>query len=234
MRVQRAPLAAEQPSRAPVGLTLPGRPAAPFSAEVSLDVTALRRQLPDEAGVTAAVIVRLLAACRREGLLDAGSALCVVRPAGPGVLGGTCGGAAGVLGGSFGEAAGLSASGIAAGLRNLTPGLPAISGSALTVVDLSGTRVGVTGDWGYGGRAVVTLGASVSTLVPGRPGAAPGRPGAAPGGLEPDPGLRITERAVARLSFTVRDPAADAPGAVRVLDALARSIEDVRAAGDLR
>jgi hypothetical protein len=233
MRVQRAPLAAEQPSRAPAGMTFRGRPsrgaaapfsadvdldvtAAPFSAEVALDVTALRRRLPDEAGVTVAVIAALLAACLREGLLDAGAALCVVRPA-----------SAAVLGGSFGEAAGLSARGIAAGLRSLTPGLPAISRSALTVVDLSGTRVSVTGGWGYGGRGVVTLGGSVSALVPGRAGTAPGGP-------EPDPGLRITERAVARLSFTVRDPAADAHRAVRVLDALARSVEGVRAGGDLR
>jgi hypothetical protein len=224
MRVQRAPLAAEQPAVLPPGLVLAGRPprgagppvsaavglgvtAPPFSASVDLDVTALRRRLPDEAGVTAAVIARLLAACRIAGLLDADAALCVVRPA-----------VAGVLGRSFAAAAGLSAAGIAAALRGLTPGLPAIAPAALTGIDLSGTRVSVTGDWGYGGRGVVTLGASVPTVGPG----------------QADPGVSIAVRAVARLSFTVRDAAADAPAAVRVLDALARSIEDGQATGDLR
>jgi hypothetical protein len=201
----RASAGVIKPEPAAAEASAPGRSqrgaAAPFSAHVDLDLTGLRRHLNDEASVTAAVIARLLAACRREGLLDEGSALRVMRPT-----------AGGVLGSLFGEAGHLSVDGIASGLRSLTPDIPEITPSTLTVVDLSATRVGVTGDWGYGGRGVVTLGAIVPTVVSDR--------------QELNPGLRIMARAVARLSLTVQDPCAHAGGAVRALDALARSVEE--------
>ena len=157
MRVQRAPLAADQPQRPPAGLTPAPSPhpapagltgltpapsphpapagltpapsphpgpagltgqaggaPAPFSAEVSLDLTGQCRQLQDPVRVTAVVIAGLLAACRTEGLLEESWTLCVLRPT-----------ADGVLGTFAGEAVGLSADGIAAARSNLTPGFAA-------------------------------------------------------------------------------------------------------------
>lgn len=210
MRVQRAPLAAEQPQQPPAGLTLsPGAARsvrseaarAPFSAEVSLDLTGPGRQAEDEVSVRALVIARLLAACRSEGLLDDGSALCVLRPTADGVLG--------VL---AGDAVHLSADRIASLLSSLTPDLPLITSSTMTVVDLSATRVRVTGDWGYGGRAIVTLGAIVPVVGSDQ--------------QDCEPGLRIVQRSVARVSLTVQDSRAYARGAVRALDALARSMRE--------
>lgn len=212
MRVQRAPLAAEQPQQPPAGFknqrrevpglraSLPTVEAAPFSAEVALDVTGLYRRLGDDARRKAEIIVELLAACRREGLIAEGSALRIMRPA-----------AGGVLGSFIHSAARPTADGIAAALSSLAPNTPAANPSTLTVVDLSATRVGVTGDWGHGGRGVVTLGAAIPTIMSQH--------------REPSMDLAIRQRLVMRLSFTVQDASADSDGLVRALDGLVHSIE---------
>jgi len=201
MRVQRAPNAAQQPQRPP---TIPVAPTAGgpatlatgFSAEIDVDLTDLLKRLRDESLVTAEVVFRLVAACRQEQLIDDESAVRVLTPAG-----------AGFVGVEFGNAVHQSAYAISSGLKS--PGrLPASTARTLTVVDLSGTRTRVTGDWGLSGLGVVTLGRTVPVVVSAE---------------QPDGRLCITTRRSSHVGLTA--PAAMAQGVARALDALARSVE---------
>jgi hypothetical protein len=78
MRVQRAPRAADQPQRPPASAGQ-ASVAAAFSADVDLDLTALVARL-DRSQLVAEVAVLAVAACRAEGLIDDGAALCAGRP----------------------------------------------------------------------------------------------------------------------------------------------------------
>jgi len=206
MRVQRAPHAAEQPQR-PTGIAQapPTHGVASsaiesgFSAAIDLDLTRLSRGL-DEWQVVAQIIVRLVAACRQESLLDDESALRVVKPTD-----------VGMVGVHWGRAVHQSAYAIESGLKSPAPDLPAPSPLTLTVVHLGGTRVHAVGDWGLGGLGVVTLGRIVPTVGYVQPQAAPG--------------LSITTRRVAPVGFTVSNARKQAQGVVRALDALVRSME---------
>lgn len=216
MRVQRAPSAADQPQRPPTGIGV-ARPrvattgaqaprtdvvasaAAPgFSADVDLDLTGLLRRLEDESQVAAEVIVRLVAACRHERLIDDESALRVVKLT-----------AEGLVGVQFGHAVNQSAYGISSGLESLSPKLPATTPRTLTVVLLTGSRVHTVGDWGWGGVGVVTLGPIVPTVVSSQ-----------------KHGLSIMQRCVSHLGFTVQNSSTAAYGVVRALDTVARSVEE--------
>ena len=197
MRVQRAPSAADQPQRPPAGVPVAAASGAPgFSAHVELDVTDLLRRLPDEDQLLAEVVVRLIAACRQERLLDHGSQLQVVRMKDGDLLGTT-----------LDAAVNLSASGVAVGLRSLAPELPATTPRTLTVVHLSGSRIQATGDWGRAGLGVATLAGVVPTLLP-----ADGH------------SLAMTQRSTARLGLTVPG-STSAYAVVRTLDTVARSVE---------
>jgi len=207
MRVQRAPNPAEQPQRPPTGIALArptqGDASSPtvsgFSAGIDLDLTRLLRGL-DEWQVAAEIIVRLVAACRHESLIDDESALRVVKPTD-----------AGMVGVHLGRAVHQSPYAIESSLKSLSPDLPATSPRTLTVVHLSGTRVHAVGDWGLGGLGVVTLGRIVPTVGYVQQQAAPG--------------LSITKRRVAQVGFTVDNSRKQAQGVVRALDALVRSME---------
>ena len=221
MRVQRAPAAAEQPQRPPAGIDVARRtavataastmseptfsadaaaePGSSFCAEIDLDLTSLLKLL-DESQVVAEIVVRLVAACRQEQLIDDESALRVVRPTDEGMVGV-----------QFDHAVHQSAYSISSGMKSPSPELPAATASTLTVVSLRRARVRVTGDWGLGGLGVVTLGPVVPTVVP-----QPQASGA---------GLIITQRRVARLGFTVQSSSAQARDVVRILDIVARSVE---------
>jgi hypothetical protein len=207
MRVQRAPNPADQPQRPPAGIELALPAAAPatfapgFSADIDLDLTGLLRRLGDESAVVAEVIVRLVAACLQERLIDDESALRVVKPTDEGVVGV-----------ELGHAVHLSAYAIWSGLKSLSPELPPPLPRTLTVVHLSGTRVHAVGDWGMGGLGVVTLGRIVPTVVSSQP--------------QSVTGLSITSRRLAHLGFTVPYSAAHWLGVVRALDTVAESVED--------
>lgn len=148
MRVQRAPNAADQPYRPPLGNPAP----AAFSAQVDLDLTDLLSRL-DESGVAGEVVVRLVAALRAERLVDDSVVLQVVSL--------TEGGIAGV---QLGPAVNQSAYSVSSALRASPRTLPATTARTLTVVHLAGSRVQALGDWGREG--VVTLGPVIPTLVP--------------------------------------------------------------------
>lgn len=196
MRVQRAPNAAEQPQRPPAGIDVAPSAAAPgFSAHVDLDLTDLLRRLDDESQVVGEVIAQIVAACRRERLIDDESVLRVVKLTD-----------AGLMGARFGVAVNQSAYGISSGLTSLSPTVPPTTPRTLTVI-LNGTRVQAVGDWGWGGLGVATLGRIVPTLV-----------------SAPDHGLSITHRSLANVGVTVPNTAANANGVVRALDSLARSL----------
>jgi hypothetical protein len=146
MRVQRAPLAADQPPRPPAARGW-------CRADVELDLTRLAELTRPR--LVARLAVLLVAACRAEGLLDDASPLLLVRPAD--------GGLAGVR---VERAAGRSAEAIAAAYDALRSPVPPGSPWGLTIVDLDAVPARVSGDWGLGGAAVATLGAAVAAVVP--------------------------------------------------------------------
>ncbi|MFN2537201.1 MAG: hypothetical protein ABR549_03490 [Mycobacteriales bacterium] len=192
MRVQRAPLAADQPHRPSSGIPVPA--GSTVSAQVDLDLTDLLARL-DEAGATAEVVHRLVTACHLEGLIDDEASLRIVKLS-----------AVDKMGGQLPAAVTQSAYSICSCLTSLSPAVPAVTASTLTVL-LSGTRVHVVGEAGPGGLGVVTLGPVTPTLVPSY-----------------GDGLSIMQRRVARLGLTVRSSASGA-AVVRVLESVARSVE---------
>ena len=171
MRVQRAPAAADQPQRPPVGAD---RPSADFSARVDLDLTGL-----DETQVVGEVVVRLVAACVHQRLLDHRSVLRFVTMDD-----------AGLVGTQVEGVADQSATGITAALTSLSATLPAVTPLTLTVVHLGASRTLVVGDWGWGGLGVATLGAVAPVLAP-----------------VPGHDLGVTTRSIASLTFTSKDAA---------------------------
>lgn len=207
MRVQRAPRSAEQPQRPPVGYEARRQPRAVadrsattrFSAEIDLDLTRLLKRL-DESQVAAEIVAGLLLACRREGLIDAGSAVRLVNPTDDGLVGIT-----------LDRGANLSAYAIWSGLATSAADLPHAEPGMLTVVHAAG-RSRVTGDWGLGGLAVATVGPIVPTLVSYPEPTGPGR--------------AIAQRQLARLALVVEDGARHGPGTARALEAVARLVED--------
>lgn len=149
MRVQRAPSAAEQPQR-PLSDTVPApATSSGFSAEVDLDLTALLSRL-DASKATGEVIARLVAACRREQLVDERVVLRLVRLTDDGLVG-VC----------LDAAVNQSADAISSSLRSPARELPAATARTLTV--LTGSRVRTTGGWG--GLGVATLDRLVPTLA---------------------------------------------------------------------
>ena len=203
MRVQRAPLATEQPQAPPeqVSQTSSFSQTSPFSAEIDLDVTHLVPRLEPHR-LLAEIVARLVQACHEQGLIDGESPLRVVRPSDDGLVGQ-----------QLEQAVRQSAHAIGLAFEALLVELPAPTPRALTVVDLGSTRVNATGDWGLGGVGVVTLGPAVPTVV--------SHP------LADGSGLSLAQRHRARLGFVVPNAEAQAPGVVRVLDAVARSIEQL-------
>jgi hypothetical protein len=209
MRVQRAPRAAEQPQRPPEGVVRRDpRPVATvrptggeargtaFTAEVDLDLTRLAERAPEE--LLAEVVVRLVVACHREGLVDDASALRVVVPSDRGLVGAR-----------VEQAVGRSAHAVGALLRAVDGDLPVADAGTLTVVDARAVRVRAAGDWGLGGGiGVATLGGIASTVVSHR------RPA----------GLVLGERRSAPLALAVPD-GERAHAVVRALEAVARSVE---------
>jgi hypothetical protein len=185
VRVQRAPYAADQPAPRPDG-SHASSGAAGFSAHVDLDLTRLRSDYHGE------VIGRLVTACRDEQLIDDRSALQLVRLTGHGLVGARLAGAVN-----------QSAYAIGAALTSATAGLPASSPRTLTVV-VNESRVQATGDWGWGGTVLATLGPAVPTLA-----------------AAPDHGLGIMQRSVARLGLAAPN---GSTAVVRALDAVARSL----------
>jgi hypothetical protein len=196
VRVQRAPSAADQPQRPPIGIDVAPVAAAPgFSAYVDLDLTGLISGLADESEVAGEVIARLVSSCRHERVIDDETVLRVVKL--------TSDGLAGV---QLGAAVDQSAYAIRSGLRSLSSTFAASTPHTLTVI-LSGTGVHAVGDWGWAGLGVVTLGRAVPTLV-----------------STAKHGLGITQRSLARLGITLQSHPCP-HGAVRALDAVARSLE---------
>lgn len=217
MRVQRAPRAAEQPQRPPAG-TAPARtgsagagPAGtvpkltasePFSAEIELDLTPLAARL-EPSRLVGEIVVLLVEACRAEGLIDEESPLRVVRTSD-----------GGLVGQQLEQAVRQSAFAVSLALDALLVELPPITPRALTVVDLGPTPVRASGGWGLGGIGVVTFARPVPTVV--------SHP------LADGSGLGLAHRQVARLGFVVPDAPAQAPAVVRVLNSVARSVEQSR------
>jgi len=215
MRVQRAPSAAAQPQPRPNGVhgqsrvrRTPSRGDAPkesgqvatFSAAIDLDITSLTRRTREP--VVAELVVRLVEACRAEGLVEDDTALQVVRPTDCGLEGVQLD--AVVLRSTYAIASRLAE-------PACTP--PQSTSRTLTVVDLTETRARVSGDWGLGGGlGAVTFGSARAALVPGRDLAGAG--------------LGISERQLTHVTFTVRDHGGQGYRVLRVLDALSRSVED--------
>jgi hypothetical protein len=148
VRVQRAPLAADQPQPPPAS-----HQPATFSAGVDLDLTRVVARLT-RARLVAEVAVLLVAACRAEGLIDDGSPLCVARPSG-----------GGLVGVRLDRAARQSAADVSAAVESPGVELSTPAATALILVDLDATGIRAAGDWGLGGAGVATLGRAVPTVV---------------------------------------------------------------------
>ena len=203
MRVQRAPLAAQQPQPPPSegqpGSAAP-EAARPFSADLDLDVTRLVRL--ERSVLLAEIVVRLVLVCRRERLIDDHSALRLVRLSNHGLLGH-----------QLGPAVGQSAYAISTAFDSLAVELPRAPHRALSVLDAGLTSARTVSDWGLGGVGVVTIGPVVSAVASRT---------AADGS-----GLSLTQRQVARLGFVAPDAHTQAGSVLRALHAVARSIEEL-------
>ncbi|GAA3613372.1 hypothetical protein GCM10022223_31890 [Kineosporia mesophila] len=223
MRIQRAPLASEQPQSPPAGYIhphpheqaqeqalsgprtapAPGSRAAavtPFRCEIDVDVTRSAAG-SRRAALVADLVVALLAAGRREGLIGDRNGVRLARWSHDGLVGE-----------HLDEVWLRNGSAVAAALDALGPGLePALAGT-LTVVDLGERAVRPAGDWGAGGWGVVTIGPAEAVIRPG----------------DSDDGMVITRRTLVRLAFEVADAAGQAGAVVRALESAASALSRLR------